>query len=146
MAKETEQVQEKVPEKVCEHDSTQVTGRKRPPAPFPQRLAKYFKNEQYKKFMAMLKQIQVNIPLIDAFVMVTRPIAGKLSNPGSLTIPCTIDNYAFTKALCDLGVGKFVFPADFVILDCQVDGEIPIILGRPFLATWRGVIDCEIRS
>ncbi|XP_070050947.1 uncharacterized protein [Nicotiana tomentosiformis] len=32
-------------------------------------------------------------------------------------------------------VGKFVFPADFVILDCRVDEEIPIILGRPFVAT-----------
>ncbi|XP_070034786.1 uncharacterized protein [Nicotiana tomentosiformis] len=32
-------------------------------------------------------------------------------------------------------VGKFVFPADFVILDCQVDEEIPIILGKPFLDT-----------
>ncbi|XP_019237112.1 PREDICTED: uncharacterized protein LOC109217325 [Nicotiana attenuata] len=38
-------------------------------------------------------------------------------------------------------VGKFVFPADFVILDCQVDEEIPIILGRPFLATERDLID-----
>nr|XP_016505012.1 PREDICTED: uncharacterized protein LOC107822939 [Nicotiana tabacum] len=40
-------------------------------------------------------------------------------------------------------VGKFVFPADFIILDCQVDEEIPIILGRPFLATGRALIDCE---
>ncbi|XP_070039597.1 uncharacterized protein [Nicotiana tomentosiformis] len=40
-------------------------------------------------------------------------------------------------------VGKFVFPADFVILDCKVDEEIPIILGRPFLATGRSLIDCE---
>ncbi|XP_070050255.1 uncharacterized protein [Nicotiana tomentosiformis] len=40
-------------------------------------------------------------------------------------------------------VGKFVFPADFVILDCQVDEEIPIILGRSFLATRRALIDCE---
>ncbi|XP_070013347.1 uncharacterized protein [Nicotiana sylvestris] len=40
-------------------------------------------------------------------------------------------------------VGKFVFPADFVILDCKVDEEIPIILGRPFLATRRALIDCE---
>ncbi|XP_070028654.1 uncharacterized protein [Nicotiana sylvestris] len=43
-------------------------------------------------------------------------------------------------------VGKFVFPADFVILDCQVDEEIPIILGRPFLATGRALIDCETRE
>ncbi|XP_075076640.1 uncharacterized protein LOC142163269 [Nicotiana tabacum] len=40
-------------------------------------------------------------------------------------------------------VGKFVFPGDFVILDCQVDEEIPLILGRPFLATGRALIDCE---
>nr|XP_016436664.1 PREDICTED: uncharacterized protein LOC107762789 [Nicotiana tabacum] len=40
-------------------------------------------------------------------------------------------------------VGKFVFPANFVILDCQVDEEIPIILGRPFLATGRALIDCK---
>ncbi|XP_075108939.1 uncharacterized protein LOC142180769 [Nicotiana tabacum] len=40
-------------------------------------------------------------------------------------------------------VGKFVFPADFVILDCEVDEEIPITLGRPFLATGRALIDCE---
>nr|XP_009615615.1 uncharacterized protein LOC104108316 [Nicotiana tomentosiformis] len=41
-------------------------------------------------------------------------------------------------------VGKFVFPADFVILYYQVDEEIPIILGRPFLATGRALLDCEI--
>ncbi|XP_016459600.2 uncharacterized protein LOC107783141 [Nicotiana tabacum] len=43
-------------------------------------------------------------------------------------------------------VGRFVLPADFVILDCQVDEEIPIILGRPFLATGRALIDCETRE
>ncbi|XP_019246276.1 PREDICTED: uncharacterized protein LOC109225924 [Nicotiana attenuata] len=121
--------------------------------------------------------------------VVTRPMAQKVSDPGSFTIPCTIGSYAFAKALCDLGasisliplaiytklgisiakptstllqladrtvkrptgilddvlvqVGKFVFPADFVILDYQVDEEIPIILGRSFLAIGRGLIDCE---
>ncbi|XP_070002395.1 uncharacterized protein [Nicotiana sylvestris] len=40
-------------------------------------------------------------------------------------------------------VGKFVFPADFVILDCKVDEEIPIILERSFLATGRALIDYE---
>ncbi|XP_009608190.2 uncharacterized protein [Nicotiana tomentosiformis] len=43
-------------------------------------------------------------------------------------------------------VGKFVFPADFIILDCQVDEVIPIILGRPFLATGRALIDCDTRE
>jgi len=50
-----------------------------------------------------------------------------------------------TKILDDVlvQVRKFVFPADFVIIDCQVDEEIPIILGRPFLATGRALINCE---
>nr|XP_009794333.1 PREDICTED: uncharacterized protein LOC104241111 [Nicotiana sylvestris]XP_016482851.1 PREDICTED: uncharacterized protein LOC107803614 [Nicotiana tabacum] len=40
-------------------------------------------------------------------------------------------------------VGKFLLPADFVILDYVVDKEISIILGRPFLATGRALIDAE---
>ncbi|KAK8556163.1 hypothetical protein V6N12_002576 [Hibiscus sabdariffa] len=40
-------------------------------------------------------------------------------------------------------VGKFVFPVDFLILDCEEDHKAPIILGRPFLATGRILIDCE---
>ena len=32
-------------------------------------------------------------------------------------------------------VGKFVLPADFIILDMEEDDSVPIILGRPFLAT-----------
>ncbi|XP_070057870.1 uncharacterized protein [Nicotiana tomentosiformis] len=129
----------------------------------------------------MLKQIQVNILLIDALkkmpgyaklmkdlmshkfdfqdlatvtltqicsAVVTRPIAEKLSDPGIFTIPCTIGNNAFAKALCDLGASINLMPLDiyknFVILDCRVDEEIPIILGRPFLSTGRALIDCEI--
>ncbi|KAJ9566947.1 hypothetical protein OSB04_002913 [Centaurea solstitialis] len=40
-------------------------------------------------------------------------------------------------------VDKFIFPADFIILDCEVDQEVPIILGRPFLATGRTLIDVQ---
>ncbi|GJV05073.1 DNA-directed DNA polymerase [Tanacetum coccineum] len=38
-------------------------------------------------------------------------------------------------------VDKFVLPVDFVILDMPEDSRIPIILGRPFLATARAMID-----
>ncbi|XP_070010628.1 uncharacterized protein [Nicotiana sylvestris] len=40
-------------------------------------------------------------------------------------------------------VNKFILPADFVILDCEVDFEVPIILGRPFLATGKELVDVE---
>nr|XP_025670465.1 uncharacterized protein LOC112770298 [Arachis hypogaea] len=40
-------------------------------------------------------------------------------------------------------VGKFIFPADFVILDMEEEGHNSIILGMPFLAIARGIIDVE---
>ncbi|KAM6590685.1 hypothetical protein CsatA_013290 [Cannabis sativa] len=40
-------------------------------------------------------------------------------------------------------VDKFIFPADFIILDYEEDREVPIILGRSFLATGRTLIDVE---
>nr|GEU98949.1 reverse transcriptase domain-containing protein [Tanacetum cinerariifolium] len=38
-------------------------------------------------------------------------------------------------------VGKFTFPADFVIVDYKSDPRVPLILGRPFLRTTRALID-----
>ena len=38
-------------------------------------------------------------------------------------------------------VDKFSFPKDFIILDMEEDKEISIILGKPFLATSRAMID-----
>nr|GEV52132.1 reverse transcriptase domain-containing protein [Tanacetum cinerariifolium] len=38
-------------------------------------------------------------------------------------------------------VGKFTFPADFVVVDYESDPRVPFILGRPFLRTARALID-----
>ncbi|GKA41563.1 reverse transcriptase domain-containing protein [Tanacetum coccineum] len=38
-------------------------------------------------------------------------------------------------------VGKFTFPADFVIVDYERDPRVPLILGRPFLRTAHALID-----
>ena len=119
-----------------------------------------------------------------------RKLLQKLKDPGNFTIPCTIGNAIFERALCDLGasinlmplsifrrlglgearpttvtlqladrslkhprgviedvlvkvVDKFIFLADFIVLDMEEDKEIPIILGRPFLATGRAMIDVQ---
>ena len=40
-------------------------------------------------------------------------------------------------------VGKFIFPVDFMVLDMEEDEKAPLILGRPFLATSRALIDVE---
>ncbi|GJX22106.1 DNA-directed DNA polymerase [Tanacetum coccineum] len=38
-------------------------------------------------------------------------------------------------------INKFIFPVDFVVLEIDEDELVPIILGRPFLATAQAVID-----
>lgn len=38
-------------------------------------------------------------------------------------------------------VDKFIFLVDFIVLDFEAGLEVPIILGRPFLATGQALID-----
>ncbi|GJS43987.1 reverse transcriptase domain-containing protein [Tanacetum coccineum] len=38
-------------------------------------------------------------------------------------------------------VGKFTFPADFVVVDYEVDPRVPLILGRPFLRDGQDLVE-----
>ena len=40
-------------------------------------------------------------------------------------------------------VDKLIFPIDFVVLDTEEDKEVPLILGRPFLAIGRALINAQ---
>ncbi|GKB23931.1 reverse transcriptase domain-containing protein [Tanacetum coccineum] len=53
----------------------------------------------------------------------------------STTSPSGIAEDVFVK------VGKFHFPADFVVVDYVVDPRVPLILGRPFLRMACALID-----
>ncbi|XP_061343768.1 uncharacterized protein LOC133289784 [Gastrolobium bilobum] len=188
---------------------------------FPQRTKKQQDDKQFGNFLDILKQLHINIPLVDALeqmpkyvkfmkdvlskkrgiteyetVKMTREsyeylgkLPPKIQDPGSFTIPCVIENTYQAKALCDLGasinlisssifkqlatgpekpttvtlqmadrsivkpegkvedllvkVDKFIFPADFIILDYEADIDVPIILGRSFLATGTAVINVQ---
>nr|GEX94824.1 reverse transcriptase domain-containing protein [Tanacetum cinerariifolium] len=46
-------------------------------------------------------------------------------------------NYAYGENML---VGKFVFSADFLILQMKEDDKVPLILGRPFLHTAEAII------
>nr|GEV70103.1 hypothetical protein [Tanacetum cinerariifolium] len=53
----------------------------------------------------------------------------------SITRPKGVPEDVFIK------VGKFHFPTDFVVVDFEADPRVPLILGRSFLRTGRGLID-----
>ena len=118
-----------------------------------------------------------------------RKLPQKLKDLGSFTIPCTIGNFIFERAFCDLGAsinlmslsifrrlglgearpttatlqlvdrslkhpkrgdrrrhskGRQVYlPSIFHHLGMEEYKEIPIILGRPFLATNKAMIDVQ---
>ena len=40
-------------------------------------------------------------------------------------------------------VGKFNFPVDFRIIDIEVDKQVPLLIGRPFLTTGVALIDVK---
>ena len=40
-------------------------------------------------------------------------------------------------------VGKFIFLVDFVVIDIEKDKQVPLLLGRPFLATGATLIDVK---
>ncbi|XP_070039268.1 uncharacterized protein [Nicotiana tomentosiformis] len=152
----------------------------RPPPPYPQRLAKENGENQFKKFIDMMKSLSINVPLVESLEQIpsyakfmkdlvtkkrsmnfetikmthqvseiVHSMAHKLDDPDTFMIPCIVGSAEFAKALCDLGanvlvrVDKFILPTDFVILDREVNYEVPIILGRPFLATGKALVDVE---
>ncbi|XP_019230864.1 PREDICTED: uncharacterized protein LOC109211747 [Nicotiana attenuata] len=139
----------------------------RPPPPFPQRLQKQKDDAKYKKFLDILSQVRVNLPLVEILqnARVQCKLPPKLKDPGSFTIPLSLgkqeveiifqtqsDNINFmssslfkkqglgvlrpttiTLQLVDrslvvpegiieyvlVQVGKFILPADFIILDYE---------------------------
>ncbi|GJZ64784.1 reverse transcriptase domain-containing protein [Tanacetum coccineum] len=76
------------------------------------------------------------------------PAPKKLSlpelTPGRMTLKLANLSVAYPVGVAKdvfVKVGKFHFPADFIVVDYDVDPRIPLILGRPFLRTARALID-----
>ena len=180
------------------------------------------KNAQFKKFWDILKQLHINLPIVEALSQMPRyaklikelitnkhkleeastvslggsclaifqsKLPKKIKDVGGLVVECKIGYSIVEKALTDsrasinvmpykiflkLGlqeleptwmtlqladrsvrqpraivndilvkVGGLVFLADFVILDVNEDVDILIILGWPFLATSRALLDIQ---
>ena len=69
-----------------------------------------------------------------------------LGNPNPITMLLLMADRTIKRPIGTLHdvlvkVESFIFPADFFIHDFEVDFEVPIILGRPFLAMGRAFVD-----
>ena len=190
--------------------------------PFPQRLQKAKREEQFSRFLDIFKKIEIKIPFEEVInqmhiyakflkeilskkrkideegivnltatcsAVIQQKLPAKMKDLGSFTIPCSIGKYVFKKALCDSGasinlmplsvvqrlslgeltptaitlqmadrsmaqpegiledvlvkVRKFIFPVDFVIMKMEEDTQVPLLLGRPLLATGAALIDVK---
>ncbi|GJV05782.1 DNA-directed DNA polymerase [Tanacetum coccineum] len=151
------------PQKTNEPDAHPSNNIQTPPIPFPQRLWKEKEEAQQKKFLENLKLEEACTITISerCSAVLLNKLPSKEKDPRSFTIPCDIGQLHIKNALADLGasislmpytmyeklglvlikVDKFVLPIDFITLDMPEDSRVPIILGRPFLATARAMID-----
>ncbi|GJX05305.1 reverse transcriptase domain-containing protein [Tanacetum coccineum] len=71
-------------------------------------------------------------------------LSQKKLTPTRMSIRLASHTYRYPKSIVEdmlVRVGKFNFPADFVILDMDEDVQVPIILRRPFLITSKALID-----
>ncbi|XP_019266635.1 PREDICTED: uncharacterized protein LOC109244061 [Nicotiana attenuata] len=71
-----------------------------------------------------------------------------IGNPRPTSMRLQMDDHTMKRPLGVIQdvlvrVAKFILPADFVILDCEVDYEVPIILGRSFLEMGKALCDVE---
>ncbi|GJY86320.1 hypothetical protein Tco_0500346 [Tanacetum coccineum] len=73
---------------------------------------------------------------------------GELAHP-RLTMELADRTVKYPKGIAEnvlVGIGKFTFPVDFIILDMPEDIKVPLILRRPFLSTARAKIDVYKRK
>ncbi|XP_024021746.1 uncharacterized protein LOC112091715 [Morus notabilis] len=64
--------------------------------------------------------------------------------PTTISLQLAYRSLTYPKGIIEdflVKIDKFIFLVDFVVLDMEEDQEIPIILGRPFLATKKALID-----
>ncbi|GKC44404.1 putative reverse transcriptase domain-containing protein [Tanacetum coccineum] len=65
-------------------------------------------------------------------------------NHAKLTLELADRTVKYPKGIAEnvlVGIGKFVFPVDFIIIDMPEDIKVPLILERPFLSTACAKID-----
>nr|GEZ95650.1 hypothetical protein [Tanacetum cinerariifolium] len=100
--------------------------------PYPSRLAKEKIHEKddilAAKFMEIFRDLHFELSFADALLHMPKFASMfKKTCRKKILKPTGVAENIFVK------VGKFYFPANFVVLDFITDPRVPLILGRPFL-------------
>ncbi|XP_073133608.1 uncharacterized protein [Henckelia pumila] len=136
---EEKKIMEEVEEQQCEPELKPMY---KPPLSYPQRFKKKVLDEQFAKFLDIFKKLQINIPLADALMQMPnydkflREVMSKTRKSLGLgeVKPTTIALQLADKSI--------KYPRG-IIEDVLEDGNMPLILGRPFLATAEAKIDVK---
>nr|GEZ03703.1 hypothetical protein [Tanacetum cinerariifolium] len=106
-----------------------------PNIPYPSKMLKQKQQEkdevQIQKIWQMFKKLHKKLGLPE---LISTCMTLELANRAICT-PTGIARDVFVL------VGKFTFPANFVIVDYKSDPRVPLVLVRPFLRTARALID-----
>ncbi|XP_024976253.1 uncharacterized protein LOC112514152 [Cynara cardunculus var. scolymus] len=97
-----------------------------------------------KEIGKALCELGASINLMPLFVFNTLGIGE--ARPTIVTLQLANKSIAYPKGKIEdvlVQVDKFILLADFIILDFEADKDIPFILGRPFLATGKTLIDVQ---
>ncbi|XP_021775518.1 uncharacterized protein LOC110739371 [Chenopodium quinoa] len=135
--------------------------------PFTNSLTQMPNYSRFLKEILSVKRVCNEVELVDVgeccSALIHNDLPPKMKYLGNFSIPCKINDNLFQNALYDLGasvstdrytkfpkgkiedvplkIGDFTIPVDFIVLEIAEDDNIPIILGRPFLATSGALID-----
>nr|GEX96267.1 reverse transcriptase domain-containing protein [Tanacetum cinerariifolium] len=97
--------------------------------PYPSRLQKEKLRTQFRRCSCAHAEKKLRLPTLNDMIMVLELANRTISKPTGV-----VEN-VFVK------VGKFYFPANFVVLDFVADPRVPLILGRPFMSTAHAIIN-----
>ncbi|GJT83952.1 reverse transcriptase domain-containing protein [Tanacetum coccineum] len=132
-------VQEQTKDKEPIEEPSFVANKAKPNLPYPSRLNK--QKIQFDNYLA-LADLGASINLMPLSIWKKLGFSGLTETKMVLELadrtiskPTGVAENVFVK------VGKFYFPADFVVLDFIADPRVPLILGRPFLRTAHALID-----
>ncbi|GJT05858.1 reverse transcriptase domain-containing protein [Tanacetum coccineum] len=158
-------VQEQTKDKEPIEEPSFVANKAKPNLPYPSRLNKQKIREKddilASKFMEIFRNLHFELSFADALIHMPKfaPMCASINlMPLSIWKKLQLSGLTETKMVLELAdrtiskptgvaenvfvkVGKFYFPADFVVLDFIADPRVPLILGRPFLRTAHALID-----